>query len=227
MTNVIRFPLPPEKQYDSERAKVIRPYLEYLYAHFALNGTRYVWYDGEHPITKKLQFIGADASLMCKHMLALRYIDEKTDFHRPVNFCLEVVSNSTTAPQIPGWMRIRSDGLNVDRLVYCYIWIEDILDVFVINFPQLQEWFWHDKNYLKFGREHIMQGTPNKTISRLIPVTIVAKNVLMNRYLIMRNGTMLQVNGLASQDPVDAAKRLLRVKGMPFKVIGRREGTIA
>lgn len=210
MDNLIRFPLSPEKVRDDKRAQIARPYLDRLFAWFALNGN-VQWYDGDHEITKRVQLSGADVSLICRKTSILKYAEVKTDFHMPYRFCLETVSNTNTKPQIPGWMRTAK----ADRLVYSFVWLENILDVFVIDFPALQRWFWKDKNYLNFT-EHTMSNTQNNTCSRLPEVDKVWDNVLTYRYLIPNTGRMFEVP-LAGQDPIDVARRVLTSNGIPFK----------
>jgi hypothetical protein len=215
MDNLIRFPLSPEKAQDNARAQVARPYLDHLYARYSLNGCKYLWYDGDHEITKRVQLMGADASLLCKKSITLKYIDEKTDFHMPYRFCLEAISNTNTDPQIWGWMRTAK----ADRLVYSFVWIENILDVFVIDFLALRRWFWKDNNYLNF-KEHTMPNTRNNTRSYMPEVDKVWDSVLTYRYLITNQGQVLYVP-CTGQDPIDIVRRVLRDEGIPFKKIAR------
>jgi hypothetical protein len=210
MDNLIRFPLSPEKVLDDKRAQVARPYLDYLFAWFALNGN-VQWYDGDHEITKRVQLSGADLSLICRYTHILKYAEVKTDFHMPYRFCLETVSNTNTDPQIPGWMRTAK----ADRLVYSFVWLENILDVFVIDFPALQRWFWKDNNYLNFTR-HTMPNTRNNTEVYLTETDKVWANVLTYRYLITSKGKLFEVH-LSGQDPIDVVRRVLNSNGIPFK----------
>lgn len=221
MTNIIKFPA--EKMRDSQRAiSHTRPYLEHLYAHFALNGCKYQWFDGDHEITKHVQLMGADASLICKQTSNLKYVDEKTDFHEPRNFCLETISNTVTNPMVPGWMRTSK----ADRLVYSFVWLEGILDVFIVDFTQLHRWFWSNDNYHKVGKLYTVPNSPNKTQSYLVPVTRVTEHVSTYRYLITSLGDMFSVP-LSGQNPINIVPRVLNKHGLPFRKLTRAEGITA
>ena len=210
MDNLIRFPLSPEKVRDDKRAQIARPYLDRLFAHFALNGN-FQWYDGDHEITKRVQLAGADLSLVCRYTHALRYAEVKTDFHMPYNFCLETISNTRSQPQVPGWMVTAK----ADRLVTSFVWLEGVLDVFVNPFQDLQAWFWRGKNYQQF-RKYTVPNSTNNTESRIVPITTIINNVETTRYLITHDGQIFSVP-LAGQDTIDVVRRVLDKKGYPFK----------
>lgn len=204
--------MPLEKVRDDARAQVARPYFDHLFTHFALNGN-FQWYDGSHEITKRVQFSGADISLICKWTHMLRYAEVKTDFHMPYNFCLETVSNTKTDPPVPGWI-VTSKA---DRLVTGFVWLEGALDVFVNPFPELKEWFWKDNNYLNF-RKHTVQNTANNTESRIVPIKKIIPHVETSRYLITSDGKIFSVP-LIGQHPIDIVRRVLEKNGYPFKKI--------
>lgn len=193
---------------DLKRASLLRDvYLKRLYAVICEN-SEFVCLDGNDLITIELQKMQIDAIGTSLKTKRTTYYEEKYDFHPPNNFCFETVSNTTTNPEVPGWMKTAKS----DVLIYSFAWIENILDVYMLDFPQLRKWFWSviDSQEHKW-REHIVPDSSNRTASRLVPVKqVIAEGIYTNRYLITMKGSIIPIH------PLDNPYGVLNFHGLPF-----------
>lgn len=94
------------------------------------------------------------------------------------NFALETDSCTVLGHERKGWMHYA----RADYLLYAFAYAENKgLDVYLINFPKLREWFW---NLPSRYESHVMKETTNHTRFEKVPIADVRKAVPTSRYLI-------------------------------------------
>ncbi len=167
-------------------------------------------------ITKWLQLHGVDTCFTSSTTYTPLYVEEKADWHRPENFCLEEISNTVVTPNIPGWMLTTIS----DRLLYGFMWLQSqgIADVFWLHFHKLRAWF---KRVHTTLRGLTMKGTYNETFSRLAPVGDVIRAIPdVQRFLISRDGAILSIPAMTPIREID--QHIAQLKTVTSKPANRR-----
>jgi hypothetical protein len=106
---------------------------------------------------------------VCVEEKIVRYPEKKNRPHT----CFFLETNSCTVPgyESDGWMRYGQ----ADYLLYCFQTKDDeYLDCWLIDFPQLQEWFW---GVWEDYRAYRMPNTGNHTEGRLVPIADVKRHI--------------------------------------------------
>lgn len=152
-------------------------YLVRLYQQYSLDG-RYVFVDKSRCSTIMQKRLAVDTILQAKQGGSL-CIEEKIErwpgYVRP-NFALETDSCTVPGHEKQGWMHYA----RADYLLYAFEMEQGGLDVYLIDFPALREWFWpiHERY-----ESHTMD-TLNRTQFRKVPIADVARAVWTKRYII-------------------------------------------
>lgn len=202
----------------ADAQKTHEQYYSHLWSCLAYKGqyTPILAYDG---ISKMLQDKGVDVVFTHAQTRKPVYCDEKADSHEPDNFCLEEFSNTKSAPWKQGWM---AHSL-ADWICYGFLYLLGIVDVFMLNFPQLRDWFWpNHENH----RKHDMTNTTNCTRSRIIPVKEVLNNVYAVHYLISQDGTVAKIPLLANARDCTNKGSILRKEDVRILKEGKGNITI-
>jgi hypothetical protein len=105
-----------------------------------------------------------DGSAVCIEEKIVRWKGRHYD-----SFFLETRSCTVPGHESTGWMTYAE----ADYLLYCFAQENDDLDCYLIDFPELQAWFWkHDTEFPSSRME-----TENRTEGRLVPIATVQANV--------------------------------------------------
>ena len=197
---------------DLKRTDEWKEYLNHYYRMYCKGG-EFVRLDGNDPITIQFQKMSIDAIGTSKKTKRLAYMEEKYDFHAPFNFCLEIVSNTVSDPQVPGWMITAK----ADTLIYSFIWLKDILDVYVVDFDHLRRWFWEEVESQNW-RAYTVPNSFNHTTSMLVPIKqVAAAKIYIRRHLITSEGNVIPAN------PLSNPQEVLRLHGLPFTRLSKDE----
>lgn len=98
------------------------------------------------------------------------------------NFALETRSCTVVGREKLGWMHYAK----ADYLLYAFAFEGNSgLEVYLIDFPKLREWFW---NLPERYPPHIMKETINHTEFEKVPIDDVRKAVPTTHYIITRDG---------------------------------------
>ncbi len=142
-------------------------------------------------LLKKLQRYSVDILYTSKITGKPTSLEAKYDWHQPVNACLEMLSNTTTRPPVPGWMKTAE----ADCLAYSFIWLKNLLDTFLYDFKKLRNWFWEEepkRSKAEWGYWEVPDSF-NHTLSRLVPTQDISDNVYTKRFLITSTGIVYPV----------------------------------
>lgn len=158
-------------------------FLSRLYQYYSVDN-RYVYVDKSKCSTYLQKALAVDTIVQVKHNVSL-CIEEKIEQwpgYKRSNFALETDSCTVVGREREGWMHYAE----ADILLYAFAYKGDTgLDVFLIDFPKLREWFWSlSARY----PAHIMEDTINHTRFEKVPIVDVRKAVPTSRYLITRDG---------------------------------------
>lgn len=113
--------------------------------------------------------------------------------------CLETQSCTMAGHEAPGWMEYgNADYLLYARAVHpegrkcdsamCKAWCERCwLDVDLIDFPELKQWFWeHEKQFQQFGPVE----PPNNSIGRIVPLDAIRECIPFETFSIKPQSEM-------------------------------------
>ena len=201
---------------DIEAANKYRDtFIKRFYKFFSLDG-EFVCLDGEHPLTLLLQFRQADAVATSQKTKLPVYIEEKYDSHQPNNFCIETESNTTTTPTKDGWIKTAKS----DHLLYTFLWLKDMADVFFVDFPSFREWFMRTLDEGPDWRDHTVSDSPNHSHSWMVPIKQASGHVRMTRYLITLQGSIIPIPVLASLSEI---RETLEKHGLSIEINDRRD----
>jgi hypothetical protein len=149
-------------------------YLTHFYQKYSLNG-RYVFMDKSACSTVLQRELAVDTVFQSPRNGASFCIEEKIDSHSDsLNFALETDSCTVPDRYKKGWMHYAQ----ADYLLYAFE-RENGLDVYLIDFPKLKEWFW--KVYTRY-HYYVVPDTINHTGVRLVTIAHVERNVPTYRY---------------------------------------------
>ena len=149
------------------RDKILAPS---FYGEHAVEG-RYVTIDKGRLATILQQRYAVDTIVQGRDGAAI-CIEEKIvrwPGYRYASFFLETKSCTVPGHESPGWMFYGE----ADFLLYCFQLEDESLDCWLIDFPQLQTWFWPREPSFPY---HQMKKR-NKTGGRLVPVADVHRGV--------------------------------------------------
>jgi hypothetical protein len=141
-----------------------------FYGSYALEG-RYVFIDKGRLATTLQKRYAVDTVLQGRNGAAF-CIEEKIvrwPGHRYSAYALETQSCTKPGHESPGWMKYGE----ADYLLYCFMQPET-LEVHLIDFPKLQEWFWSKvDDFEQFGP----LPTLNATVGRKVSIADVKASV--------------------------------------------------
>lgn len=147
----------------------------YLYGRYAVEG-RYVYVDKER-LAEVLQRRYAVDTILQRPGGRAICLEEKIVRWKGRRYecaCLETHSCTVPGHESECWMAYgRADWLN-----YCFETAHGGLDCWLINFPNLQRWFWSREN--DFARFQ-MTNTINKSMGRVVPLAAIAAAVPTSR----------------------------------------------
>ena len=180
-------------------------FLIHFYRKYSFDG-RYVFIDKSECSTilqKELAVDTVAQSTDGKSVCIEEKIEQWPGWKR-TNFALETRSCTVVGRERPGWMHYAK----ADYLLYAFAFEGNTgLDVFLINFPKLREWFW---NLPKRYPPHIMENTINHTEFEKVPIDDVRKAVPTSHYIITHDGCQFipnrRVKGILPR-PADSADR--------------------
>ena len=152
-----------------------------FYGRFAFEG-RYVVIDkGRLATTFQKRFAvdtiaqGRDGAAVCIEEKIVRWPIKKGTPHTA--FCLETESCTVPGRETDGWMVY---GM-ADYLLYCFETKAGGLDCYLIDFPELQKWFWTEADsFPRFGPLKTLNGSSG----RVVPIDAVWTAVPMWRRLL-------------------------------------------
>ncbi len=166
--------------------KKYRHLLEALYKQYSYDG-RYVFIDKSRFSTLVQQRLKTDTVIQ-KDVEASNGIEEKV-VAWPVRdypytaFFLETKSCTNLGHESDGWMHT----CQADYLLYAFE-IKDIgLDIYIVDFPLLQQWFWEDDRYARY-KWHRMPDQ-NRTLGHIVNIHHVTACIPTERFLIYFDGT--------------------------------------
>lgn len=150
------------------RDRFLVPYYRRRYANFILLD------DG--PLAKRQQKRGMDT--IVNNAGIIEAIEEKIVRWKGRVYeaiCIETDSCTNERMLTHGWVHYAE----ADHLLYCMQSGLGDLDCLKINFRQLQKWFLPIENHF---RPHTMPGTINHSLSRLVPIDVLCRNVQVERF---------------------------------------------
>lgn len=103
------------------------------------------------------------------------------------------VYNTSVRPWTYGWMRVSK----VDWLLYNFLYIPNIADIFTLNFHALQDFYWsfdeNGKPIRERYRPYLVPNTSNHSYSRIVPVRDVLLKVEAYHYLVSLSGDVVKI----------------------------------
>lgn len=154
----------------------------YFYQKYSVDG-RYVYIDKSVCSTLLQKRLAIDTIMQTKN--GSPCIEEKIEQwpgYKRNNFALETDSCTVVGRERLGWMHYAK----ADYLLYAFAYPNDTgLDVYLIDFPKLREWFW---NLPKRYPAHVMTDTVNHTRFEKVSILDVRQAVPTYRYNISRAG---------------------------------------
>lgn len=168
----------------SEYARRMRDtFLVHFYQKYSVEG-RYVFIDKSACSTILQTQLAVDTIFQSSHDKSI-CVEEKIEQWpgwKRSKFALETRSCTVVGREKPGWMHYA----RADYLLYAFAYEGDSgLDVFLINFPKLREWFWGLPTRYP---SHVMKHTLNHTEFEKVPIVDVCRAVPTYRYIITRDG---------------------------------------
>ena len=153
-------------------------YLSHFYQKYSFDG-RYVYIDKSACSTLLQKELAIDTVMQWgKGSLCIEEKIEQWPGFKRRNFALETESCTVIGRERHGWMHYAK----ADYLLYAFAYENDSgLDVYLIDFPKLHEWFW---NLPTRYEAHVMENTINHTRFEKVPILDVRRAVPTIRYLI-------------------------------------------
>lgn len=164
-----------------------RHLLEILYKRYCYEG-RYVFVDKSRFSTLVQRKLKTDTVIQ-KHPDVSYGIEEKV-VSWPVSknkphtaFFLETRSCTNKGYESPGWMKTSC----ADYLLYAFEIKSIGLDVYLLDFPILQRWFW-DKAYTHLRYPFSTMRDKNRTEGKLVPIIDITRSIPVERFLLTFDG---------------------------------------
>lgn len=163
-----------DKWQRDQRDRILAPG---FYGRYAVSG-RYVVLDKGRMANILQQRFAVDTIVQGRDGAAI-CIEEKIvrwKGYRYECFALETKSCTVPGHESPGWMFYGE----ADYLLYCFQQENDDLDCWLIDFPQLYDWFWPRESTFPIFRNE----KKNRTLGRVVPIEDVRRAVSTGRWLV-------------------------------------------